>query len=108
MSDISEVGIFVLLSTALAVLIGLVVSNIVGLLYGLEIGVCVFCFLMGMAAFNLAETNLDRLLGSLIMAIVVGCVAEMVFRPIFGFSVWPYAFLMAMIYFLIQILQREE
>jgi hypothetical protein len=108
MRDISKADIFVLLVAAVVAFIGLVVSNIAGPLYGLYVGICVFGLLYGMAVFNLAETNWSRLFGSLIMATAIDRLAEVAFTPIFGFSVWPYAFLSSLIYFLIQILRIAE
>ncbi len=100
MYDITKEHIFLLFALVLAALIGYVVFILSeSLLYGLLAGLSAFFFLIG-ARFYVAETNEEKVLGSFIMAAVIGIyVATM-----YGFYAGIGAFLLSLAGFLAYIL----
>ncbi len=103
MYDITEGHVFLLFALVLAMLVGYIVYIFFGLLYGFLAGLFVLFLFVGGALFH-STTNLDKVIGSVIMATGIG----IVFCAIFGCHVGIPALLISLAYFLLRILLSQE
>jgi hypothetical protein len=85
-------------------LIGLLVSHFWGLQYGLLAAFFVLLFCMGCLLYSAGETNVERLVGSTIMASVIGIAVGMMLGFFAGFL----AFLSVMVFTTYNIFRSEE
>ena len=84
MYDVSKEFIFFVFVLVLATIFGAVIHIFFGLRYGLLTALTVLLLLTGGALFHYAETNLDKLVGSIAIAAGIGIPLGVIFGSFVG------------------------